>query len=469
MAQAQIDVARLLRQVPPPYAPSPAHQTYAPQMVPQPHDIEHTTSDEESEYPSTSDIQVTIHDKGIEPDTALDRICTLVLWFACVAYGTLEEGEDGKKRLKNKESSIPVLGIDIVDTIVRGNLIVFGRDRCPSHLTMITIRDHNRLRTEKARAILKIANTPSQASLQVLMLKGTEDDVSYSFGYPNLFQGRGPGKLGALWRKAFQDGWIIQNGHRPKKYIQWAELIENGVFFFDAVAFDYPGDLFQEIFRWLVMANAPKFEFCILVISLNHGQLTVTKQDNILNAVSTLLFLWRGIGPQTSQVLILKGNVQSSQSTQKALETLVRATLTGPDIRLENKTGLLIVRYGLRKQEPIDEALRDLVAKSNSQKSVGPVVSYYQELCRAMQRAFTWGPRHATTGQEHVRNIFVKMTQVVGGRAVEVSEEEEEEAGMHSTTTTSHVEVSANPKTSKRQRQKKHGKEPMEAMEAMED
>ena len=145
---------------------------------------------------------------------------------------------------------------------------------------------------------------------------------------------------------------------------------------------------------------------------MNHGRLTNAKQDNILNAVSTFLSLWRAFGPERSKVLIMKGNVHNPQSTQEALETLVLATLSGPDLRLEND-GQLRIQYGLLPQKPIDSELRKLVANSNSFAHEGPVSEPFKEWCQEKQYAVTWGPCHSRkvlkTGQRNGCNYRLSL------------------------------------------------------------
>ena len=360
----------------------------------------------------------------------------------------------------------------IAESIVRKNFSLFKYSRQRHDLNIITITQMRQHEAEKARAVASIFHQVSNphAKTQVFMIAGTDNDVKWSLMHRSLFQGKSIGPLNEGWRPAFRyEHFQDPNGNWTKRS-RWAKLENDGVYCFDPITFDSQNVLFQEVIKWLVMTDAPSIKFCTLVICMNHDPLTVAKQDNVLNALSSFLLPWTRMGPQKSKVLILKGNMNNPQSTQEALETLVRATLSGPDLRLDNTTGRLSIGYGLPSQEPIVPELRKLVARSNSQESEGPVSADVRDWCRSIQHPVIWGRFHATTGQRRGFNFYVSMNRVPGGRAVQV-ECMDQEFGVGTNLNLRQFIVRARKKTKEekkeerqrlKQESKGSGKQPME-------
>ena len=414
--------------------------------------------------PSNRDVLVTTEESP-KTDMALELTRSILMLFLCVTH----------KKKAGCSSSIWELPTVISEMIIRQNFPLFYYHRQLYDLNIITITELKHHEREKAQAISVIFDRESCARIEVFMVVGERDDVKYSRYYRDLFQEVTPGHLGKGWRCAHEYGWLVAgDGSKENRYDEWLQIVEGGVCYYDPIKYEDQQVLCMQVIKWLVMNNAPGIKNCTLVICMNHERLSNAKQDNILNAVSTLLLLWRGIGPQKSKVLIMKGNVHNPQSTQEALETLVSATLSGPDFRLEND-GRLRLQYGLLPQKPIDPALRELVANSNSFGHEGPVSEPFREWCQRIQRAVTWGPCHSRkvlkTGQREGPNYCVSMTVVPGGRAVQV-EYRDQGLGMQANVNQREITVRSRKKTKEekeqeRQRQKlepqSNGKEPMNA------
>lgn len=366
---------------------------------------------QETENPSNRDVEVTVEESTIPDDAALDQMRLMLIQFFLAV---------SKKDDLCLLWSLPDL---IAESIVRKNFSLFGYFRQQHDFIRIRITHLGHHEAEKARAVASIFHQVSNphAKTQVFMI-GADDDVKkFSWGHRSLFQGKSIGPLNSMWRPAFLNEQVQDLNGNWTRRVRWAKIQNDGVYFFDPIMFESQKLLFQEVLKWLLMFDAPSIVFCTLVICMNHDPLTVTKQDNVLNALSSLLLPWTRMGPKKSKVLILKGNMKNQQSTQEALETLVKATLSGPDLQLDNTTGQLRIGYGLSPQEPIDPKLMQLVARSNSQESEGPVSADLRTWCENFQRPLLWGRLHATTGQQQGFNFIVSMNRVPrGGRAVQV-------------------------------------------------
>ena len=459
MEPLMLDLQGELRLVPE-SEPGPGNMPYAQNLIPNWMPLtDNDTKFLENGDASNKDVQVTIGE-STKADTTLDQQVPTVVFFF---LGVMD-------KLKDYGCFLWLLPDHIAEQIIRQYLPLFGYHRQQHDLNIITITGLQFFQAEKARAISIIFNRESHARIEVFVVFGEKNGKAFSAFHRNQFQYRVLGPLGVPWHHAHGTDFLTPgNGAPSNRYHRWLQIKEDGVCCFDPIHYDNQEYLFQDVLKWLVMVNGPDINYCTLVICMNHDRLTVTKQDNILNAVSTFLWLWGALGPKRSKVLILKGNVHNPQSTEEALENLITATLSGPDIRLEN-TGRLRIDYGLRPQEPINPTLRKLVANSHLFEHEGPVSAAVRAWCRARQRPVLWGRNHSTTGQRHGSNYSVTMNQLWNprGRAVKV-ECIYQGLGMGANVNRREFIVSARKKTKEEkaeERQKlaqpSNGEEPME-------